>query len=311
MKSLILITILFIVAGCAPAPIEQMSIAPIPSKSPSAIPTTPPTPIPTVSTSQPDHQVDLTVMNEFASAWNSHDPVTIRALYTEDARYFTEEQMQKLSNEESIDVLVSDAGFVDHVRRYEGYKIRILGEPIEIYTKLVAFAYRWENENKEGYNGVALLRYEGGRIFLHVDVVSPQQTPAEGNEPGAIPSTKLKDLMKAWNDGDLTAAGKLYGENPLVLSDEDLAQAPWRDHIQPPQLKDVLNQFAGWNPVLISDPLIIGDMVIFSWRWNLDYMDYPFGHGVRLLHYKDSLIATDIRFAIRPWENNGNPFMNP
>lgn len=115
--------------------------------------------------------------------------------------------------------------------------------------------------------------------------------------------------MKAWNDADVTAAENLYSESPVILSDEDLFQAPWRDFIHPPKLNQLLSQFVGWDPTVISEPQRVEDLVIFSWRWKI--RDYPIGYGIRLLHYNDSRIVTDIRFAIRPWESNGRSFMNP
>ena len=67
-------------------------------------------------------------------------------------------------------MFVADAAFSESVREHQGLKFRIMGEPIRIFDKLVGLMYRLEDDN-EGYNGVALLRYEGEKIWLHTYVV--------------------------------------------------------------------------------------------------------------------------------------------
>jgi hypothetical protein len=156
-----------------------------------------------------------------------------------------------------------------------------------------------------------MLRFEDGRILLHVDLLSSEKTTGEENGVVNTPSSDFSKLMKAWNDADIEAASNLYTAQAVMLSDEDLAQAPWRDFSRLPQLKELLNQFSGWNPNLINQPIRIENMVIFAWRWNKSNLNYPAGYGLRLLRYDGAYIATDIRFAIRPWEVKGNTFLNP
>lgn len=332
MKSLILLASIFFLTGCASVPKQQIYNMPIttsetkamptrplitspsfstPTKESSITPTNSPTPLANFPSPTPDAKIDKALLDSISSAWNTHDASIVRPLYTEKARYFTTEEMHKLYNGEAVDVLVSDVGFLDHVQKYEGYKIHMLGEPIGIYGKLIAFAYRWENENKSGYNAVALLRYENDRILLHIDVVSQNLTSEGESNAGYWSNNEIDNLFKAWNDAELSAASKLYSDQAIILSDEDLAQTPWRDYSVPPQLNRLLAQFAGWNPVLLGEPFRIDDMVIFAWHWERKNLDYPIGYGLRLLQYEDSSIVTDVRFAIRPWEEQGNNFLNP
>jgi hypothetical protein len=186
--------------------------------------------------------------------------------------------------------------------------MRVLGEPMMIYDKLVAFLYRWENDT-EGYDGAALLRYEGDDIFLHSFIESDTLTPNPVDDSSYVQDINMDDVMRAWLDSDLVAAQEIYNENAVILSDEDLAQAAWRDHSTPPKIDRLLIQFSGWNPAILGTPKRIGDMVIFAWHWQA--FDYPKGYGIRMVHLQDSQITTDIRYAIRPWEANGKPFMEP
>jgi len=332
MKSIIMLASIFFLTSCTSVPNQETRKIPVPTTSSTIMPTQPLLPDPSISspttnliitatippassasilipTSDPHN--DIANLDAFASVWSTHDASIIRTLYTDDARYFTEDEMRKLSNEETIDVFVSDVGFLDQVQKYNGYKIHILREPIGIYDKLVTFAYRWENDERAGYNAVALLRYENGKILLHIDIVSTVLTAGAVDDSDYLSTINLDNLMKAWNDANMPAANKIYSTDAIVLSDEDLAQSPWRDYRHPPQIKNLFTQFAGWNPVLLSEPLRIDNMVIFAWRWNRTNFDYPAGYGVRFIHYEGSLITTDVRFAIRPWEKQGKEFNNP
>lgn len=302
-----LVFILLVACTSTPTGRTNSESATIPSSP--MTPTNSSIPSPAVPSATPDSHVESLDLSAFASSWSTHDVTTIRSLYLDSARYFTEAEARKLYQEEPIHVLVSEDAFLDSVHKYDGYKMRILGKPFGVYGKLVAFAYRWERDDKIGYNGAALLRVEDGRIFLHIDFVSPQQIPGSADDTSHISTMSLDNLMKVWNDADLTAASQLYGDQAVILSDEDLAQALWRDFSQPAQIKDLFAQFAGWDPVVINEPIRIEDLVIFAWRWKM--ISYPAGYGIRLIHYDDSRIVSDIRFAIRPWEGNGKPFMNP
>jgi hypothetical protein len=247
-------------------------------------------------------------LSNFLTAWNSGDVEIIRSLYTQDARYYPESEMQNLYHQQPIDVLVSDPSFAEKVMAHDGMTLRILSNPMVIYKKLVAFLYRWENDF-EGYDGAALLRYEDDKIFLHSYIESSQLTPNPVDDTNYVEDINMDNIMQVWVDSDQNAAQEIYDENTVILSDEDLAQASWRDFSVPPSTKQLLTQFAGWNPTIIGTPKRIGDLAIFAWHW--EAFDYPKGYGVRLLHFKNLQITTDIRYAIRPWEADGKPFINP
>lgn len=301
---------LVLLAGCTSIPLNQTDTSPSTTNEVVMTPTeiTRPTEDNLISTDSSINLVDLT---GFAAAWSTHDAAVIRALYKDDARYFSDEDLEQFAREEPEKVLVSEETFLDQVHKFDGYTMRILDKPIGIYGKLVAFAYRWEKPDKTGYNGMGLLRNEGEQIFLHIDMVSTQQTPGDDGGFTSPSAVDFDNLMRSWNDADMTLAKTLYSENAIVLSDEDLAQTSWRDYNDPPQLKELFTQFAGWNPVLISEPIQIEDMILFAWRWNRPGLEYPIGYGMRLLKVTDSLIIEDVRIAIRPWEKNGNLFVNP
>ena len=270
--------------------------------------TTSPTSVNATSTPIPDTHLSMVDLSNFVSTWNSHDVQRIRTLYTNDARYYSEAEMQKLYQEEPIDVLVADPSFAERINSYTGLSMRILGEPLMIYDKLVAFLYRWENTT-EGYDGAALLRLENNKIFLHSFIESDQLTPNPKDPSAYVKNIDLDPMMQVWNNGDPNAAQEIYNENSVILSDEDLAQASWRDFSAPPKINQLVAQFASWNPAILDKPKGIGDVAIFGWHW--ETFAYPKGYGVRLVHFKESQIITDVRYAIRPWEANGKPFMNP
>jgi hypothetical protein len=270
--------------------------------------TTSPTPENATSTPIPDSHIETVDLSTFVSTWNSHDVQRIRTLYTDDAKYYSEAEMQKLYQEEPIDVLVTDASFTERINRYTGLSMRILGEPMMIYDKLVAFLYRWENST-EGYDGAALLRLENNKIFMHSFTESGQLTPNPKDPSAYVKNIDLDPMMEVWNNGDPNAAQEIYNENSVILSDEDLAKASWRDFSTPPKINQLVTQFAGWNPAILDKPKGIGSVAIFAWYW--ETFAYPKGYGVRLVHLKEYQIITDVRYAIRPWEANGKPFMNP
>jgi hypothetical protein len=261
------------------------------------------------TSSENRNPTETTDLSAFSLAWSSHDVSRIRDFYTEDARYFPESEIYKLENGQPIDVLVSDDVFQERANQYQGFSMRVIGNPVMIFDKLVAFSYRWENET-EGYNGMALLRYEEHKVFLHTDIISNQLTPNQTDESSYYKDpVNLDSLMHAWNEADLILAQTLYTEGAAIVSDEDLAQAPWRDFSSPANIGKLLPTFMGWNPTIIGQPVQIDDKVFFPWRWYKG--EYPVGYGVRLLKYNGSSISMDIRFVIRPWEANGQPFMNP
>ena len=79
-----------------------------------------------------------------------------------------------------------------------------MGEPIRIFDKLVGLMYRLEDDTA-GYNGVALLRYEGEKIWLHSYVVSAEQTPNPANDAELLAPIDLTALIDAWSAGDVSA----------------------------------------------------------------------------------------------------------
>jgi len=274
----------------SPSPFPTATLSPVPS----------PTAVPHLGTAD---------LSAFAAAWSSHEPAAVRAFYTPDARYFPEQELWNLEHEQPIDVLVDDETFAKRVQSQAGLKMRILGQPIQIFDKLVAFTFRWENDSS-GYNSAAMLRYEEGKITLHAELVSAQPTP---NQPDASTSTAdegaLNNLMQTWNAGDPQAAANFYVKDAALFSDEDLVQAPWRDFTQPPKINYVVAQFADWDPAVLGKPLRLEDTLVFAWHWKT--RDYPEGYGIRLIHYNGSVIDIDLRFAIRPWETGGGRFLNP
>ena len=254
----------------------------------------------------PDPNLQVKDLSAFTQGWNSRDVQAIKALYTNDARIFSEAEARNMENQSAVNVNVSEDLLTSLLKAMpEGYQIRVVGDPMMIYDKLVAFTYRLEGPT-EGYNAAGLLRYESDKIYQHVFFVSGTLT--KNNAPASVPAldSTVSQMMDAWNKSDVKAATSLYASDALILSDEDLAQVQWRDFSFPPSLAQLLSQFSGWKPELISSPLQLGDMVLFAWRWNI--RDYPVGYGVRLVRVQNGMITTDIRYAIRPWEAQGKEF---
>jgi hypothetical protein len=262
----------------------------------------------TTPSAVPETQMSTVDLSEYTKAWNSGDINAIRSLYTADARYFSEEDLQALSDNEPIDVLVSSPKFAQQLERYQGKTMRIIDNPISVYGKLVAFTYRWEGPS-DGYNGVALLRYEGNKIFLHSFLNSDQLTTNQSGPSTNSNEINLSGLMQVWKSGDSKSAKGIYSANSVILSDEDLAQAEWRDFSVPPKIDQLLSHFLGWNPVTDGTQSSVEDMAIFAWNWTIG--NYPVGYGIRMVKHQESSIDIDVRYAIRPWETSGKPFMSP
>lgn len=300
--------------ACSPpleaTPTERPPQMPTHAPTAAATPTTHPTvaSLPTPTAPSPERYLESADLSSFAVAWTSGDVAAIRSLYTNDARCFSEDEAWALDREQPFSVLVRSEDFAARAQEHQGLRMRILGEPIGIYGKLVAFAYRWENDS-EGYDGVGLLRYEGSLIFLHVFVEAAGRTPDSSDDSSLMQVASFAPLMKAWDTGDVASAQAFYSNPAAILSDEDLAKVAWRDFARPPDLASLIKWFRGWKPAAVGTATRVGDLVFGAWRWETQV--YPVAYGVRLLHYDGGAIVTDIRFAIRPWEVSGKPFTTP
>jgi hypothetical protein len=251
---------------------------------------------------------DTVDLSSFIDTWNSGDTLAIRSLYASNGMYFTDEEIFKLKNQEPYSADVDDIKFTSHIEEFENLKIRIIGCPVSIYNKLVGFTFRCEND-REGFTGVTILRYEGDRILIQVTSMNSEWTPNQTYDSVYFEPVDVTQLLTVWSSHDPDQAREYYSENAAILADEDLAKAPWRDFANPPTLDQVMATYGDWAPVTLNQPLRIGDRVILAWKWSV--FPYPMGHGVRILHYNGTLVDMDIRYGIRPWETEGKPFLYP
>jgi len=288
--------------------------SPAPTKQPMAMPSPttaePPTsaPSPTAEPTVPPGGQSMGIgLDPFVAAWNSGDPDSIRGLYAENAMIYSEAAMLALRNKEETEASVAGESFAALVEEHSGQTLAILGEPIIVFDKLVAFVYRWER-GSEGANGAALLRYEGDRILLHAFMEESQSAPNLADPVAYLSDVSFDGLMQAWSSSKLEQAQPFYSESPVIVSDEDLLVARWRDFLHPVGLERVLGQFRGWNPTATGPATQVGPFAVGAWGWQM--FEYPIGQGIRLVHYQDGLIVTDVRFAIRPWEATGATFLN-
>ncbi len=304
-----------VVVGCGSG-----SAIPIPEVSPtepSAVTAAPvaevaPTAMVGVESTVPLESADLAA---FAEAWSSGEIEAIRAFYTDDAVYVSAEQAVALQRKEPVSVLVAEDAFAERVREHQGLRMRIMGEPIQVSDKIVGFAFRWE-ESGEGYNGVALLRYEGGRIWLHTYAVSTTRTSNLADEAMLQP-VDLDGLMEAWSAGDVSAIRGFYTDTDgvfAVFNDEEIANS-LRGIVYSPQelaggyvTREVWSHATQWGMTVVGQPLRLGDLVLYAWGWKA--FDYPVGYGVRLMRYDGAKINIDIRYAIRPWKAQGQSFVS-
>jgi len=253
---------------------------------------------------------DLTA---FVEAWNSGKIEAIRAFYSDDAAYVSAEQVIALQRKEPVSVLVAEDAFAERVRERQGQQMRILGEPIKVSDKLIGFAFRWE-EGSAGYNGVALLRYEGGKIWLHTYTISTARTSNLSDEATLKP-VDLDGLMEVWSAGDVSAVKGFYAETGgifPVFNDEDIANS-LKGIVHSAQelaggylTSEVRGNAAQWGMTAVGQPLRLGDLVLYAWSWKA--FDYPVGYGVRFMRYDGAKISMDIRYALRPWEAQGQSF---
>lgn len=252
-----------------------------------------------------DSLIDTIDLTAHVNAWNSGDTTVIRSLYTHNALYFTDEEVIALKNKENYAARVFSTSFAEKVQDYAGLKMRVIGCPFEVYDKLVAFCYRWEND-KEGFTGVSIIRKEQNLIYLQVSSVNPAWTPNQPYDSLYFQPVSLDSLFGAWAAQDPSKARMYYEENAAILADEDLVKVSWRDFMNPPSLSETIIFYGDWKPVTLNQPLRIGDRIIFAWQWSV--FNYPLGHGVRIMRYNGSKMDMDIRYGVRPWEAQGQPF---
>lgn len=245
-------------------------------------------------------------LSPLVDAWNANDLDALRSLYAEDARLASIDEVAAVQQGASIPTSI-DEGALDHQLQALGnMRLRILGDPIQVTDKTAGFTFRLEGEN-EGRNGVGLLRYEGEKIWLHVYALDPEMTP---NPPTAISGLQpgsVDELNAAWTALDVPAVTQLYQEGARVWRDEDLVAILSGSGASPMSLEEQVRSRGSWGPMAVGAPVQVGNLVLFAWRW--EAYDYPNGFGVRLLQYDGNRIAADVRFALRPWEAAGEPFL--
>jgi hypothetical protein len=269
-------------------------------------------PSPTVSqTEQPAASLDLAA---FAKAWSSRDVDAIRSFYSAEAVYLSDEEVIALQRGEPVSPYVADGTFSDRLRAYEGLEMQILGEPVQIFDKLVGFTFRWQDD-LDGYNGVALLRYESDRIWMHTYSLSSDRTPNPSTSSQVLETVNMEPLMEAWSAGDVEAVKNFYTVNVGVLAvfnDEDILESLQGITHSAYELaggylaSEVLTQASVWGMVTLGQPVRIGELVLMTWKF--ESLAFPAGHGIRFLRYDGDKIVTDIRYAIRPWEVGGQTF---
>jgi hypothetical protein len=289
----------------------------VPTESVLAMPTGPAALLPVTSTPSPESNLRSIDLSAFADAWSSGDVKTIKTFYAPGAAYVSAEDAVALQRKEPVSVFVADAAFSERVRAHQGLKFRIMGEPIRIFDKLVGLMYRLEDDT-EGYNGVALLRYEGEKIWLHTYVLSAERTPNPAKDAEMLAPIDLTALMDAWSSGDVSAVRGFYNESDgvfAVFNDEDIALSlrgtvHTQDELAGSYLaSEIRTNSAPWGMRAVGQPQRLGDLVLYAWSWKI--FDFPVGYGVRFMRYDGDKIATDIRYAIRPWEVGGGQFMAP
>jgi hypothetical protein len=127
-------------------------------------------------------------------------------------------------------------------------------------------------------------------------------TAISGLQPGSV-----DELNAAWTALDIPAVTQLYQEGARVWRDEDLVAILSGSGASPMPLDEQVRSRGSWGPMAVGVPVQVGNLVLFAWRW--EAYDYPNGFGVRLLQYDGDRIAADVRFALRPWEATGEPFL--
>ena len=78
----------------------------------------------------------------FAEAWSRADIDRIRPFYTDNATYLSDEEVVALQRRKQVSPYIADDVFKERLRVTEGLEMRIVGEPMQIFDKLVGFAFR-------------------------------------------------------------------------------------------------------------------------------------------------------------------------
>ncbi len=270
------------------------------------VPTASLTETPTI-TAPEDEYLDPIDLSALVEAWNSGDVQAIRAFYTDNAVYLSDQDIAALEQDEAVSVAVMEDGFITRVGEYAGLQMRLISEPIRVTDRLAMFAYRWEGET-EGTNGVALLRFVDDKILFHVFASDPAPSPNPTDDAVVFEALDLDALMQAWDQADQDALQRFYVEDATVLSDEDLRDL-LRSSVPPTSLLAQARGRARWGMTTYGQPVRLGSLALFAWHW--ENYGYPVGYGVRMLRYSEDAIVTDIRFALKGWETDSASFMGP
>ncbi len=249
--------------------------------------------------------VDSFDLATYVETWNSGDTLLIRSFYTANAYFFTDQEVIDLKNGLPYSAKITDPGFTDRLSEYSGLTMRIIGCPIAIFDKLVAFNFRMEDE-REGFTGASIIRFENNKILLQVFAVNDNHTENQVYDSVYFTPVDLDTVFASWSAMDPVAALQYYDGEAAILADEDLLKVHWRDFTNPPSIDQSIPFYGDWNPVALSQPFRVGDLVLLAWKWNV--FTYPLGHGVRILKYSHDKILMDVRYGIRPWEAQGQPF---
>jgi cytochrome c553 len=245
-------------------------------------------------------------LSPLIAAWNDGDLEALQALYAENALLASVDDVAAIQRGEALPTSIDNGAFQYQQAALGGMRLRILGEPIAVADKTAGFTFRLEGDDS-GRDGVALLRYEGGKIWLHIYALDPQLTPNPPAGTSKLEPVSVDDLNATWTAVDLPAVASMYQEAAKVWRDEDLVSILTGSGAPLMSLEEQVRSRGPWGPAAVGDPVQIGNLVLFPWRW--EAYDYPNGYGVRLLQYEGSRIATDVRFALRPWEVQGGTFL--
>jgi hypothetical protein len=312
---IVLAFVIVLVAACGPiaegtAEVPETATSAPPTPGPGVAVNTAPVPSATPGTSSTT-VLETAELTAFAEAWSAGDIDAIRAFYTPDAVSLSAEQVVALQHG-PVPVQVADEAFAEQVGEHQGLTMRILGEPIRVFDKLVGFAFRWQ-DGSSGYDGVALLRYEDGLIWMHTYAISSERT-ANPADDSVLTPVDLGPLMDAWSSGQAEVVQPFYTEGAGVFSDEDIALSLEGKVLSAEDLagghltSEVRENGGPWGMTAAGQPLRLGDLALSAWSWKA--FDYPVGYGIRLLRYEGDKIAMDIRYAVRPWEAGGETFLS-